>query len=169
VDGWHEGSDGSRPAYSERLWPGPVLLIMSVVVIAPVAIAYGAVFGAALGWTLGILIIGLAWAWLLGSAPLIRVDERVLRAGRARLPREFIANPIALDGRGISHERAHGDVRTFMVLRPGTTRHAVLLDVTDPADPHPRWIVQTRRPQALIEALATPPMDTHGSPHHDPA
>lgn len=154
---WREGQDGQQTIYSERLWPGPGLMLISVVVIAPVAIAYGAAFGGTLGWILGVLLIGLAWAWLLGSAPVIRVDERVFRAGRARLPREYVGTVSELDRDELARERTGGDVRTFLALRPGTSRRAVLVEVCDPQDPHPRWIVQTRHPQKVISALSMPP------------
>ena len=156
MDSWQEGQDGLTPVYRERLWPGPGLLIIAAVVIAPVAIAYGAAFGATLGWILGILVIGLTWAWLIGSAPVVQVDERVLRAGRARLPRQFVGEVRALDAEALAIERTSGDVRTFMVLRPGSSRSGVLVTVTDPRDPHPRWIVQTRSPARLAAALKSP-------------
>ncbi len=156
MEGWQEGRDGDAVVYSERLWPGPGLLILAAAVIAPVAIAYGAVFGATLGWILGVLVIGLAWAWLIGSAPTLRVDDRVFRAGRARLPRTYVGDVRGLSASDLSRERTSGDVRTYFVLRPGTSRRAVLVENTDPNDPHPRWIVQTRHPDRIVEALCGP-------------
>lgn len=156
MEDWQEGRDGNRPAYRERLWPGPGLLILTAVVIAPVAIAYAAVFGATLGWVLGVLVIALVWAWLIGSAPTLRVDERVFRAGRARLPRGYVGQVRGLTAQDLSRERTSGDVRTYFVLRPGTSRRAVLVENIDPNDPHPRWIVQTRHPDRIIEALREP-------------
>jgi hypothetical protein len=156
VEGWQEGQDGQVAAYRERLWPGPGLLILTAIIIAPVAIAYGAVLGAWLGWSLGVLLIALAWAWLIGSAPALRVDERVFRAGRARLPRPYVGVVRGLTAEELAHERTRGDVRTYFVIRPGTSRTAVLIENVDPDDPHPRWVVQTRRPAQLVAALSRP-------------
>jgi hypothetical protein len=156
VEGWQEGQDGQVPAYRERLWPSPGLLILAAVIIAPVAIAYGAVLGAWLGWGLGVLLIALSWTWLIGSAPALRVDERVFRAGRARLPRPYVGAVRGLTAEELARERTSGDVRTYFVFRPGTSRTAVLIENVDPDDPHPRWIVQTRRPEQLVAALGNP-------------
>lgn len=153
---WQEGQDGSEPIYRERLWPGPWPFVTAALIVLPVAVAYGAAFGAPFGWTLALCLTALAWTWLMSSAPVIAVDDRVLRAGRARLPRTCVGDVSALDGPALTDQRRRGDVRAYVVLRPGTTKKAVLVNLQDPQDPHPQWIVQTRHPDRLIAALRSP-------------
>jgi hypothetical protein len=49
--------------------------------------------------------------------------------------------------------RRHGDPRDYVVLRAWSSRRGVAIDLEDPRDPHPRWIVTTRHPERLAEAL----------------
>ena len=44
------------------------------------------------------------------------------------------------------------DVRAYLLLRPYVQR-AVRIEVVDPADPTPYWLVSTRHPERLAQAL----------------
>ena len=44
------------------------------------------------------------------------------------------------------------DARAYLLLRPYLKR-GVRVDITDPADPAPYWLVSSRRPDALVSAL----------------
>jgi hypothetical protein len=44
------------------------------------------------------------------------------------------------------------DARAYLLLRPYLKR-AVKVEITDPADPAPYWLVGTRRPDQLASAL----------------
>jgi hypothetical protein len=46
------------------------------------------------------------------------------------------------------------DARAYLLLRP-YLRHAVRVDLVDPADPTPYWLVATRRPAQLVTALSS--------------
>jgi hypothetical protein len=45
------------------------------------------------------------------------------------------------------------DARAYLVLRPYLKR-AVKVQITDPADPAPYWLVSSRRPEELAGALS---------------
>jgi hypothetical protein len=47
------------------------------------------------------------------------------------------------------------DARAYLLLRPYLSR-AVRIDIDDPADPTPYWLVSTRRPDRLAAALGGP-------------
>ena len=153
VSAWSEGHDGLVAIYRERLWPGPALIAVVPLMAIPLSVAYGAAFGAVWGWLLGIVVVTVGWAWLFTTAPAIRVDEAVFRAGRARLPRRFVGNVDILDSDGLREQRTRGDVRSFLLVRPGTARRAVAVANTDPQDPHPQWVVHSRHPERLRDAL----------------
>ncbi len=55
------------------------------------------------------------------------------------------------------------DARAFLVIRPYLKR-AVRVPVTDPADPTPYWLVGSRHPDALAEALNVRPLDPAPTP-----
>ena len=46
------------------------------------------------------------------------------------------------------------DPRAHLVLRPWASSRAVVMEVSDPDDPHPYWLISTRRPERLAEAIA---------------
>ncbi len=87
-------------------------------------------------------------------------DDALLAAGRARLPVAAIAAVTPLDAE--QRQRLAGvdaDARAFLLLPPFVTT-AVRVDLDDPADSTPYWLVATRHPQQLCAALAqvrTPP------------
>jgi hypothetical protein len=79
----------------------------------------------------------------------------VLHAGRAHIALDLVgaAEPLDAD----ATRRVHGvdaDARAYLVTRPYLKR-SVRIDVTDPADPTPYWLVSTRRPEALAAAVST--------------
>ena len=45
------------------------------------------------------------------------------------------------------------DARAYLLLRPFLKR-AVRVEITDPADPAPYWLVSTRHGEALVRALS---------------
>ncbi|NUR72498.1 MAG: DUF3093 domain-containing protein [Hamadaea sp.] len=72
---------------------------------------------------------------------------------RAHLPLSAIREVVALDASGRADLLGpYADPDAFVVLRPwiGT---AVQIVLDDPADPTPYWLVSTRRPVKLAEAL----------------
>jgi hypothetical protein len=107
-------------------------------------------------WTAtGIAMALLALAlWWYGDAR-ISVADIWFRARRARIEAEHLGSIEALDAddtRRISGTDA--DARAYLVLRPYVKR-AVRVEVTDPQDPTPYWLVSSRHPEALAAALTT--------------
>jgi hypothetical protein len=90
---------------------------------------------------------------LAATAPVVEVSDGVLRAGSARIPVALLGPAEALDVAAMRHELGPGlDGRAYVCLR-AWARTGVRVAVDDPADPTPYWLVSTRRPQLLVEAL----------------
>lgn len=88
-----------------------------------------------------------------GSARL-RVRDGVLVAGRARIPVAELGEVEPLDRESMRLLAGpEADVRAYLVIRP-YLRRGVRVDVADPADPTPYWLLSTRHPDRLAEALA---------------
>lgn len=151
---WSEGDDGRDPTYRERLYPGPVVFVLVIGLAAIVAVAYGAAYGATWGWLAGLLLGLLGIGALIGTSTIVRVDDRVVRAGRARLPLSSVAEAHALDADAMRHARRHGDPRDYIVLRAWSSRRGVAIDLADSRDPHPRWVITSRHPDRLVAAIA---------------
>jgi Protein of unknown function (DUF3093) len=93
--------------------------------------------------------LGLWWAGRIRVA----VEEGELRVDDARLPVRFIGQVGVLDAAAKREALgARADPYAFVVQRPWI-RGAVLVLLDDPADATPYWVVSSRRPARLAEAL----------------
>jgi hypothetical protein len=152
-DAWHEGRDGTNPAYREWLYPPPVLVVLVIGLASLMGIAYGAAYGASLGWIAGCLLAAVGMAILTATSTPIRVDDRVLRAGRARLPLGAILEATPLDAEEMRQARRHGDPRAYLVLRAWSSPRGVRVHLADHRDPHPHWLITSRAPADLSAAI----------------
>ncbi len=119
-------------------------VFVAFVVALPLAVAAVAV---------GVLLL-LTTTWFLsyGSAR-VQVTDRSLRAGRAQIAVSWLADPRPLDAEETWRAAGPGaDARAWLVLRPYLSG-SVMVQVTDPDDPVPYWLVSSRRPGRLAAAL----------------
>ncbi|WNB84438.1 DUF3093 domain-containing protein [Cellulomonas sp. ATA003] len=145
----------TRPTtHDERLWFGPAgwvgvagFGLVGVIALYPVSPAAGVVGGVV---TLAVALV-LAARW----ATRVRVADGELWAGRAHLPLALVGEVVALDAEMTRAELGPRlDARAHVCLR-AWARTAVRVEVVDPQDPTPYWIVSTRHPERLATALAT--------------
>jgi hypothetical protein len=98
------------------------------------------------------LVAGLLLAY--GSARVLVADGE-LHAGRARIGAEHLGAATALDADATRRlAGVDADARAHLLLRPYLKR-AVRVEITDPADPTPYWLVSTRHPDRLAGAVTT--------------
>jgi hypothetical protein len=143
------------PAYAERLgvplrwWVQGTMLVATLwlaVVVAMPAVGAWIVTAVALA----ALSLGL---WSFGSAR-ISVADGTFRAGRAHIDASFVGTATALDAEETRRiAGVDADARAYLLLRPYLKR-AVKVEITDPADPTPYWLVSTRHPEELAKTLA---------------
>lgn len=149
-------NDGAtRVDYHERLgvplrwWVQGTMLIASLWIAMIVAIPDNPIPWVATGAAFALLALCLLWY---GDARIV-VRDGWLRAGRARIETRFIGSVEALDAQQtwrVSGPEA--DARAFLLLRP-YLRRAVQVRLDDPADPTPYWLLSSRHPNALADAL----------------
>jgi len=142
----------TAPAFREVLWPAPLgwVLVGTVALMAWLALA---VLDPriAIGGAVTVLVVGVVL--LVRSSPRVEVAGGELRAGRAHIPVDLLARPEALDAARTRAELGPRlDARAHVCLR-GWIPTAVRVDVVDPQDPTPYWIVSTRRPDELARVL----------------
>ncbi|HEY0117815.1 MAG TPA: DUF3093 domain-containing protein [Cellulomonas sp.] len=140
-------------AFRERLWPGPGGWLVAVglgalvgLVVFPVSVP--------LAWSVGAVAVAVAVGLTAALTPRVEVAGGELRAGSAHIPLHLLSEVTPLSGDTL--RAALGpelDARAYVCLR-GWVHGAVRVELTDPADPTPYWIVSTRRPSALVAALA---------------
>jgi len=140
-------------AYRERLWPAPWLYLAtalvipaSLLVLLPISLVAGVV-------TAVVLYAG-CLALLLTGSPVIEVGPDGLRAGRALLEPRFIGDAVALRDDEATHARGPGlDARAYLLIR-GWVTPVVRVEVRDERDPAPYWLISSRQPERLVEAIA---------------
>ncbi|MEV4628880.1 DUF3093 domain-containing protein [Micromonospora sp. NPDC049523] len=90
--------------------------------------------------------------WWVGRIT-VGVRDGELLVDDARLPVEYVTDAIALDADGRREVLGVGaDPLAFVVQRPWVAG-AVQVVLDDPADPTPYWVVSSRHPVRLAEAI----------------
>ena len=139
-------------AYRERLWPAPWVFIATALVI-PASLLVFLPISLPVGVAVAVLLYGAVVGVLLLTTATIEVTESHFRAGRARMPRSVVSRAQAFVGAEATAERGvRLDARAWLLLRgwiPGVVR----VELDDPADPTPYWLVSTRNPSRLSAAL----------------
>ncbi|MGA3525312.1 DUF3093 domain-containing protein [Melissospora conviva] len=148
-------TDDRAPArYAERLklpWWALLIALFGGLIFA--AEIWMGVPGAR-GWVAFGLVVpvvaGLLW-WLGRVRVAVRDGEFLV--DDARLPVRFVADVVALDLEGRREVLSVGaHPLAFVVQRPWIAG-AVQIVLDDPADPTPYWVVSTRHPVRLAEAI----------------
>jgi hypothetical protein len=152
--------------YAERLtvplrwWVQGTMLVatlwLAVVVAMPVVAA------AIVALVAGSLLAAVFLSY--GSARILVTDGE-FQAGRARIPTSYVGAVTPLDAEATRLTAGRdADARAYLLLRPYLKR-SVRVDITDPADPTPYWLVCTRHPAQLAQALAP----ANGHPRGEPS
>lgn len=150
----HLSAVSTPSTYDERLSVPLRWWSLGVMFLATVWLAVILWIPAALAWTVtGVLVALFGLMMLAYGGARIVVEDGWFQAGRARIEARFVGTATAL-----SPEEAwqvagpKADARAYLLLRP-YIRRAVKVEITDPADPAPYWLVCTRHPERLASAL----------------
>jgi energy-coupling factor transporter transmembrane protein EcfT len=148
------GSTGPVPAYRERLSVPLRWWVQGVMFVATLWLALVVAIPGVWAWSATAAVLGLmALAFAAYGSATIVVADGHLRAGRARIGAAYLGAALALDAE--ASRRTAGvdaDARAYLVLRPYLKR-AVKVQICDPADPAPYWLLGTRHPESLAAAL----------------
>ncbi|MET3768136.1 hypothetical protein ABIB15_000808 [Marisediminicola sp. UYEF4] len=138
--------------YRERLWPSVWVFVSTALVIPASLLVFLPINPTAGVWTAVVLYAGCVVA-LVATSPVIEVTDAQIIAGRARLPVALAGPPEAFVKQEATLERGQRlDARAWLVIR-GWVSPVVKIPVTDPVDPAPYWLVSTRRPALLADAI----------------
>ncbi|MFI6244336.1 DUF3093 domain-containing protein [Micromonospora sp. NPDC050795] len=146
----------ARPAYTERLDLPWWLWLAGLVAAALLAVEIWMGAPGVRSWLPFAVLVPLTAVglWWLGRIR-VAVDDAELRVDDASLPVRFVADVVPLDVAGRREVLGVGaDPLAFVVQRPWIGG-AVQVILDDPADPTPFWVVSTRHPVELAEAVLT--------------
>ena len=128
--------------------------VLSALFAASLLLAFGLSIGPVWGLASAAVSLAVTALLFLTAAVEIRVSDTELRVGRANVELRHLGEATPLNARQARERRGpRADARAFLVLRPYVST-AVEVELTDPDDPAPYWLVASRRPQAFAAALA---------------
>ncbi|MGO4957301.1 DUF3093 domain-containing protein [Luteococcus sp. Sow4_B9] len=107
-------------------------------------------FGAA---TAVLSLLGIGAGFYHFGHPVVAVDQTGLRAGHAHIDWEWVAGAEALDEKQMREALGPGSLASGWFLTRPYIKGGVRVELADPADPHPFWLVSSRRPQVVAHLV----------------
>jgi hypothetical protein len=140
--------------FRERLRVPLAWWVLAVLLGVTMLVIVGFYLGPPWGIGVAVVTVGVAAALFTSTAVLITVDADELRVGRAVIERRYIGDCRALDAEATEvRGGVQADGRAHLVLKPYIAT-AVEIELDDPDDPVPYWLVSSRKPALLAAALA---------------
>lgn len=141
--------------YRERLFPPIWVWVASLLI----AFIFAWAFKAGLGWFAGIAVFAVTGTGvvvgLLKYSLTIEVADDELRVGNAHIDWYYVGRVATLDHDSTNQAKGpKSDPRAFHLLRPLSANESITIEVLDDEDPHPYWLISTRNPSALAQAVA---------------
>ena len=138
--------------YREKLWP-TIWVAASYFPLVPALILISAPFNAWIGVIAAVIVYGAILIAVYGRAADVTVTDKAFTYGDAMVETEFIGNVSAFSGEAARNERGVNlDARAWTRFKAFMTG-VVKVEITDPSDPTPYWLVATRHPNELASAL----------------
>ena len=138
--------------YRERVWPSSWLFLSTALVI-PASLLVFAPISLPVGVGTAIILYSFCVALLFITSPLVEVANDTLRAGPAAISLSQLGEAIGYTGSEAVYQRGVNlDARAWLLLR-GSLDGVVVVPIIDPNDRAPNWVISTRRPRALAEAI----------------
>jgi predicted membrane metal-binding protein len=141
-------------AYDERLGVPLRWWVQGTMMVASLWLALVVAIPGPAAWACSGIALALLAALLVSyGGARVSVTDGWLLAGQARIEAAYVGEVAALDAeetRRVAGPQA--DARAYLLLRP-YLRRAVRVEITDPADPAPYWLLSTRHPDRLAAAV----------------
>jgi len=138
--------------YVERVRPDLGTFI-AVATLLPAVTLVAEPFDYRIGIAVGLVLVFSIWSALYFLAPVIQVGSSFLRVGRAKIPRNLLGKIEEIAKNQIFSERGPNLNPAAYKVFQGTVKTALKIYVNDPNDPTPYWIISTRKPTRLANAL----------------
>lgn len=139
--------------YRERRSQPGWLLFLALLLTISLGIAYAAAttstFGSVIGAALSIPAVVLWWK----SASNITVTEEHLLVGRLKLDLSVIESATVLEPQEFLKRLRTDGKTTDLLLFTRTDAGGVVVELNDPSDPYRSWVLSSRHPQQLADAV----------------
>ena len=140
--------------YAERLTVPLRWWVQGTMLVASFWLAFIVAIPEVVAWSIAGGAVAVMVTLFVGyGRPRVAVHDGILRAGPAHIGLEHVGEVTALDSDDVRRQAGvDADARAYLLLRPYLKR-GVRIEITDPADPAPYWLVSCRRPEALVTAV----------------
>ena len=142
--------------YQERVRPNFGTFLATAALIPAITLV-SEPFDFRIGLIIGSVLVLAIWWTMFFLSPVIRVREKSLSVGVVSIPRSLLGRIEVIAKDQIFQERGPKlEPAAFKVFQ-GTVKTAVKIEISDPSDPTPYWIISTRKPIQLASALESEP------------
>jgi hypothetical protein len=142
--------------YQERVRPNFGTFLATAALIPAITLV-SEPFDFRIGLIIGSVLVLAIWWTMFFLSPVIRVREKSLSVGVVSIPRSLLGRIEVIAKDQIFQERGPKlEPAAFKVFQ-GTVKTAVKIEISDPSDPTPYWIISTRKPIQLASALESKP------------
>ena len=144
------------PRYDEKIrWP-LWLWFFFAFLLGSLSLAVWAAVGTTPAVEVSLVELALLITFYIKSALVLRINDGWIFAGKAKIETSFIASVIELDGVELRKVRGpQADPASFLAIRFWVTR-AIKIEIDDPRDSTPYWLISTRHPDKMASALRKP-------------
>jgi hypothetical protein len=140
--------------YAERLTVPLRWWAQGTMLVASLWLAVLAATPESVAWSVtAVAVLVMVALFVSYGRPVVGVGGGSFRAGRAHVPLVHVGEVTVLDADAVRRQAGvDADARAYLLLRPYLKR-GVKVEITDPDDPTPYWLVSCRRPEALAAAV----------------
>ncbi len=147
------GPQRPGPVHQERLTPAGWVWASALPVAGSSGLVVLSTLGARGALAVAAVAVLLAGWGLLRSSAVVSVEDGVLRAGRAHIEVSYLGAVRELDADQVRLLRGpRADARAYVCQR-GWVPCGVAVEIDDPDDPAPYWLISSRHPKRLARAL----------------
>lgn len=141
--------------FRETLRPPWWLFAFALIGSLALGIAYGSALGLTIGLAVGVFATVCFGLGLILTSPRISVTQEHVLAGSAVLPRIALGEVHILDAQEMRNaiNLLTAPASSFTTVRSWAAPQGVRLDLTDAADPHAVWLLSSRKPEQLADAV----------------
>lgn len=140
--------------YSERLWVPASWWVIGLFFPVSFVSAVGLYAGPTVSLVASLVTAaGVAAALLVYGRVRVQVDDEGLHAGAAVLDWDAAGEAHSLDRAATEARLGEGADHAAWLFVRGYVPESVEVTVADPDDPHPYWLVSTRHPAGLLDAI----------------
>jgi hypothetical protein len=152
----------SALVHREVLLPSAAVWVVSLAVAASLGLTVLRVIGELAALAVAVLAVGAVVAAFLTTSPRVEVADGRLSAGRASIPVALLGRVREVDAAQLRELLGpRSDTRAYVCQR-GWVHQGVVVEVVDPQDPTPYWVVASRRPARLAAAIEAARATTAG-------